>query len=142
MDFENNKEEYDEIFEKISLDLQIILFDEDGNIGFNDLNADLDSYTNIVKLTPKERKKLKNLFGSLEKTPMNGITQGIKNILQPKEILAIGIGKEKAKVVRIITNGVYIKKFPITVLNKHKGKVTIYTDQEAGLQVKGYYKKF
>jgi glucosamine-6-phosphate deaminase len=141
-DFDDNLEVYNEIFEKISLDLQIILFDEDGNIGFNNLNTDFDAYAHIVKLTPKDRMKIKDLFGSLEKTPIYGVTLGIKNILQTKEIIAIGIGKDKAKVVRIITNGIFIKKYPITVLNKHSGKVTVYTDQEGGSLVKGFYKKF
>ena len=73
---------------------------------------------------------------------MYAITLGIENILQSKEIITIAIGKEKAKAVRILINGIFTQKFPITSLCKHTGKVLVYTDQEAGLLIKENNKKF
>ena len=141
-DFQLNADNYSELFYKNPLDLQIILFDENGNIGFNDQNTDFDLIAHIVKINLEKRKAIKDRFGSYEKTPMYAITLGIENILQSKEIITIAIGKEKAKAVRILINGIFTQKFPITSLCKHTGKVLVYTDQEAGLLIKENNKKF
>ena len=39
-------------------------------------------------------------------------------------------------------NGVYTKKSPITALRNHNGKVSVYTDEEAGSKIKEINKKF
>ena len=141
-EYKSKADIYNYMLELNPLDLQIILFDENGNIGFIDqyTNYDLDSY--IVKLEPPFRQSIKYLYGGLEKTPRYGITQGIKNILETNEIIAIGLGEDKAKIVRILTKGVFIQKYPITVLCKHRGTVKVYTDEKAGSLVKEYYKNF
>jgi hypothetical protein len=41
-----------------------------------------------------------------------------------------------------LVNGVFTETSPITALIKHTGKVTVYTDEEAGSLVKEYNKKF
>ena len=51
-------------------------------------------------------------------------------------------GKGKAKAVNDLVNGVFTETSPITALIKHTGKVTVYTDEEAGSLVKEYNKKF
>ena len=141
-DFQLNAENYSELFYKNPLDLQIILFDENGNIGFNDQNTDFEAIAHIVKINLEKRRAIKERFGSYEKTPMYAITLGIENILQSKEIITIAIGKEKAKAARILINGIFTQKFPITALCKHPGKVRVYTDKEAGLLIKENNKKF
>ena len=77
----------------------------------------------------------------MEKTPKYAITQGIRNVLQAKEIIALAKGKGKAKAVNELVNGLYTKNCPITALKNHK-KVTLYTDEEAGELVKEFNKKF
>ena len=71
----------------------------------------------------------------MEKTPKYAITQGIKNVLQAKEIIAMAKGKGKAKAVNEIVNGVYTKNCPISVLKNHP-KATVYTDEEAFILMK------
>ena len=142
-DFKNSADKYNDMLEINPLDLQIILFDENGNIGLNDEFTDYDLDSHVVKLDVPFRINLKDMyFGTLEKTPIYGITQGIKNILETKEIIALGLGKDKAKIVKILANGVFIKKYPITVLCKHRGNVKVYTDEEAGSLIEDSYKKF
>ena len=140
-DFQKNAEEYNELLAKNPIDLQLLSFGENGHIGSNEPNTDFELLTHVVELTPETREKKKAIFGSLEKTPKYAITQGIRNVLQAKEIIAIAKGKGKAKPVGELVNGVYSKKCPITALKNHK-KVTIYTDEEAGDLVKEHNKKF
>ena len=142
-DYDNNAEEYDDILRENPIDLQILNVGEDGNIGFIDENTDFDLYSNIIKLSPKKRIKMKNTtFISLEKTPIYAITQGIKNILQSKEIILIAMGKDKAEGINNLMNGAFTTELPITALITYTGKLTIYSDEEAGSLIKELYKKF
>ena len=140
-DFNKNAEEYNELLAKNPLDLQLLSFGENGHIGSNEPFTDFDLTTHVVQLKPEVREKKKDIFGSLEKTPEYAITQGIKNVLQAKEIIAMAKGKGKAKAVNELVNGVYTKSYPITVLKNHK-KVTLYTDEEAGEMIKEQNKLF
>jgi glucosamine-6-phosphate deaminase len=140
-DFNKNAEEYNELLAKNPLDLQLLSFGENGHIGSNEPNTDFDLLTHIVEINPETREKKKANFGGLENTPKYAITQGIKNVLQAKEIIAMAKGKGKAKAVNEIVNGFYTKNCPVSVLKNHN-KVTLYSDEEAGELIKEHNKKF
>ena len=140
-DFNKNAEEYNELLAKNPLDLQLLSFGENGHIGSNEPNTDFNLPTHVVELTPETREKKQSIFGGLDKTPKYAITQGIRNVMQAKEIIAMAKGKGKAKAVNELVNGVYTKSYPITVLKNHK-KVTLYTDEEAGEMIKEQNKLF
>ena len=55
---------------------------------------DFDLLIHVVERTLETREKKKAIFGSLEKTPKYAITQGIKNVFQAKEIIAMPKGKK------------------------------------------------
>ena len=140
-DFNKNAEEYNELLSKNQLDLQLLSFGENGHIGCNEPFTDFNQGVHVVELTPEIREKKKAIFGSLEKTPKYAITQGVKNILKSKEIIAIAKGKGKAKAVNDLVNGVYTLSSPITAIKNHN-KVTLYTDEEAGSLINTINKKF
>ena len=140
-DFEKNAQEYNELLAKNPIDLQILSFGENGHIGFNEPNTDFNLLTHVVELTPEKRQDKSKIFGSLDKTPQYAITQGVKSVLQAKEIFAIAKGSGKAQAVGDLVNGVYTKKSPITALRTHH-KVTVFTDEEAGSKIKEFNKKF
>ena len=141
-DFEKNAKEYNELLEKNPIDLQILSFGENGHIGFNEPNTDFELLTHIVELTPEKRQDKSKIFGSLENTPKYAITQGVKSVLQAKEVICIAKGKGKAQAVSDLVNGVYTLKSPITALRNHNGKVSVYTDEEAGSKIKEINKMF
>ena len=141
-DFEKNADEYNELLEKNPIDLQILSFGENGHIGFNEPNTDFDLLTHVVELTPEKRQDKSKIFGSLDKTPEYAITQGVKSVLQAKEVIAIAKGKGKAQAVSDLVDGVFTKKSPITALRNHNGKVTVCTDEEAGSKINKINKKF
>ena len=141
-EFEKNAEDYNKLLKEHPIDLQILSFGENGHIGFNEPNTDFDLLTHVVKLSDEKRKDKSKIFGALDKTPEYAITQGVKSILQAKEVIAIAKGKGKAKAVGDLVNGVFTKNSPITALINHNGKVTVFTDEEAGELVKEFNKKF
>ena len=141
-EFEKNAEDYNKLLKEHPIDLQILSFGENGHIGFNEPNTDFDLLTHVVKLSDEKRKDKSKIFGALDKTPEYAITQGVKSILQAKEVIAIAKGKGKAKAVSDLVNGVFTKNSPITALINHNGKVTVFTDEEAGELVKEFNKKF
>ena len=141
-DFEKNAEEYNKLLEKNPIDLQILSFGENGHIGFNEPNTDFNLLTHVVKLTPEKREDKSKIFGSLDKTPKYAITQGVKSVLQAKEVICIAKGKGKAQAVNDLVNGVFTLKSPITALKNHNGKVSVYTDEEAGEKIKEINKLF
>ena len=132
LEYQNHAEDYDDLLIDNPIDIQILNLGENGSIGFLDENVNFDLFTHIIKLSPRKRKEIQNNFLSLEKTPIYAITQGIANILKAKEIIVIAIGKDKAKDVRILKNGIFTKKSPITALSNLFGKLTVYCDEEAG----------
>ena len=141
-DFEKNAEEYNKLLAEKPIDLQILSFGENGHIGFNEPNTDFELLTHVVELTPEKREDKSKIFGSLDKTPKYAITQGVKSVLQAKEVIAIAKGQGKAQAVCDLVNGVYTKKSPITALRNHNGKVTVCTDEEAGAKIKEFNKLF
>ena len=141
-EYEKNAEDYNKLLKEHPIDLQILSFGENGHIGFNEPNTDFDLLTHVVKLSDEKRKDKSKIFGALDKTPEYAITQGVKSILQAKEVIAIAKGKGKAKAVSDLVNGVFTKNSPITALINHNGKVTVFTDEEAGELVKEFNKKF
>ena len=141
-DFQKNADEYNKLLEKNPIDLQILSFGENGHIGYNEPDTDFDLLTHVVELSDEKRNEKKNAFGSLEATPKYAITQGVKSVLQAKEVIAFAKGKGTAKAGNDLVNGVFTEKSPITALINHLGKVTVYTDEEAGSLVKEYNKKF
>ena len=141
-EFEKNAEDYNNLLKEKPIDLQILSFGENGHIGFNEPNTDFSLRTHVVKLTDEKRKDKSKIFGSLDKTPEYAITQGVQSILEAKEVLAIAKGKGKAQAVKGLVNGVYTQKSPITALIVHPGKVTVFTDEEAGSIISEFNKKF
>ena len=141
-DYEKNAEDYNKLLKENPIDLQLLSFGENGHIGFNEPNTDFNLLTHVVKLTDEKRKDKSKIFGSIEKTPEYAITQGVQSVLQAKEVIAIAKGKGKSKAVDGLVNGVFTEKLPISALINHNGKVTVYTDEEAGELVKEYNKKF
>ena len=141
-EFEKNAEDYNNLLKEKPIDLQILSFGENGHIGFNEPNTDFSLRTHVVKLTDEKRKDKSKIFGSLDKTPEYAITQGVQSILEAKEVLAIAKGKGKAQAVKGLVNGVYTQKSPITALIVHPGKVTVFTDEEAGSLISEFNKMF
>jgi glucosamine-6-phosphate deaminase len=108
---------YDKSIRKI--DLMIIGFGEQGQIGFNEQGSYAKSPTRLVELSHNSRKTQSNLFFGLENTPKMAITMGIGTIMRADKIILMAWGEDKATAVQKIVEEDISDKIPASHLQEH-----------------------
>lgn len=119
---------YDKSIRKI--DLMIIGFGEQGQIGFNEQGSYAKSPTRLVELSHNSRKTQSNLFFGLENTPKMAITMGIGTIMRADKIVLMAWGEDKATVVQKIVEEEISDKVPASHLQEHPN-VELVIDETA-----------
>jgi len=123
---------YDELIqEKGGIDLQILGIGENGHIGFNEPDDELNIWTSVVNLTESTIEANSRFFDTIEQVPKKAITMGIGNIMKSKKIILLANGKRKRKVINQLLKGDKITtKLPASMLLLHPD-VTVIVDEEA-----------
>ena len=86
---EDDCKTYNDMLNKVTIDLQLLGIGGNGHIGFNEPGTHFDQETFVVKLTDKTRQDNKRFFHSLDEVPTHAITMGISNIMKAKKILML-----------------------------------------------------
>jgi len=126
---------YNDMLNKVTIDLQLLGIGGNGHIGFNEPGTPFTQETFIVKLTDKTRQDNKRFFNSIDEVPTHAITMGISNIMKAKKILMLISGANKADTVVKLLSGEVTPDFPASILNEHPD-VTVIIDQDAYSKVK------
>ncbi len=126
---------YNDMLNKVTIDLQLLGIGGNGHIGFNEPGTPFSQETFIVKLTDKTRQDNKRFFNSIDEVPTHAITMGISNIMKAKKILMLISGANKADTVVKLLSGEVTPDFPASILNEHPD-VTVIIDQDAYSKVK------
>ena len=121
---------YNDMLNKVTIDLQLLGIGGNGHIGFNEPGTHFDQETFVVKLTDKTRQDNKRFFNSLDEVPTHAITMGISNIMKAKKILMLISGVNKADTVVKLLKDDITTDFPASILHKHPD-VTVIIDQDA-----------
>ena len=108
---------YDKSVRKI--DLMIIGFGEQGQVGFNEQGSYAKSPTRLVELSHNSRKTQSNLFFGLENTPKMAITMGLGTIMRADKIVLMAWGEDKADVVQRIVEEEVSDNVPASHLQAH-----------------------
>ena len=108
---------YDKSVRKI--DLMIIGFGEQGQVGFNEQGSYAKSPTRLVELSHNSRKTQSNLFFGLENTPKMAITMGLGTIMRADKIVLMAWGEDKADVVQRIVEEEVSDNVPASHLQVH-----------------------
>ena len=119
---------YDKSIRKI--DLMIIGFGEQGQIGFNEQGSYAKSPTRLVELSHNSRKTQSNLFFGLENTPKMAITMGIGTIMRADKIVLMAWGEDKATAVQQIVEEEISSNVPASYLQEHPN-VELVIDETA-----------
>ena len=112
------------------IDLQILGIGRNGHIGFNEPDANLDSFTHLTNLTENTIKANSRFFESFDDVPKQALTMGISTILNAKKIILLASGASKRKVVSEFINGGINTSIPATMLKTHPD-VVIICDRES-----------
>ena len=121
---------YNDMLNKVTIDLQLLGIGGNGHIGFNEPGTPFSQETFIVKLTDKTRQDNKRFFNSIDEVPTHAITMGLKSILAGKRIVLIATGKNKAIAIKRLFEEGETTDLPASVLKEHPN-VTIYCDEDA-----------
>lgn len=132
-DLKKNAEDYNKLLMSNQLDLQIIDIKNEGNIGFMNKGDSFEKKTHVVTFTRKKKKEMAEKYfdGNLMEVPEKGIIQGIKNIMEAKNILILARGKESAQGIKYLMKEEIDKQFPITALKEYKGNLYVVADEDA-----------
>ncbi|NLJ99126.1 MAG: glucosamine-6-phosphate deaminase, partial [Tissierellia bacterium] len=100
-DLDEYCKQYDKLIEeKGGIDLQILGVGENGHIGFNEPDEQLNMNTSVVELTKSTIEVNSRFFDSIDEVPKTAITMGIKGIMKARKIILMANGKRKAKVIK------------------------------------------
>lgn len=113
------------IKESGGIDLQILGIGQNGHIGFNEPDANLNSCTHLTDLTENTIKANSRFFDSYDEVPKQALTMGISTILSAKKIILLASGSNKNRVVSALLKGGINTSIPATMLKTHPDVVLI-----------------
>lgn len=120
----------EKIAAKGGIDLQILGIGQNGHIGFNEPDDNLNTSTHLTALTESTISANARFFENIDDVPRQALTMGISTILRSKKILLLASGKTKYPVVRELLNEDINTEIPATLLKVHRD-VVLLCDREA-----------
>jgi galactosamine-6-phosphate isomerase len=114
------------------IDLCILGLGINGHLGFNEPARKLQSRAHIATLSPESLEH--SMIQNLPAKPTFGLTLGIEDILDSREILLLVSGQAKAEPLRKTVNGAVDPMFPASYLTEHHG-ARILCDRDAAKHI-------
>ncbi len=135
------------IEESGGIDLQILGIGQNGHIGFNEPDNNLNTVTHLTNLTENTIEANSRFFEKKSDVPTRALTMGISSILKSRKIILLASGRTKHKVVRELLNDGINTSVPATMLKVHPDVVLIcdkeaYSDMYLGVDIGGTSVKF
>ena len=116
------------------IDLLVLGLGPNGHIAFNEPGTDWATTTHRVTLSQETRRREARRFASVGDTPTEGLTMGIKTIMNAKELLLLVSGEAKAEVLAEALQGPITRDVPASVLQLHP-RLTVILDKEAARSI-------
>ena len=101
------------------IDLQILGIGQNGHIGFNEPDINLNTVTHMTGLTDSTIDANSRFFASRDEVPTKALTMGMASILKSKKIVLLASGRAKATVVAELLKETINTSVPATLLNVH-----------------------
>jgi glucosamine-6-phosphate isomerase len=127
----------DLIEEKGPVDLMLVGVGMNGHIGFNEPGTDPHSSAHIAMLDDTTKTVGQKYFDQ-QVTIKKGITLGLKQVMNTKQLLMIANGSKKADVVKSTVYGKISTDFPSTLIRNH-GNAMLFIDKEAASKLAATY---
>ena len=131
-DVEIEAKRYNDEIKKQPIDLVILGIGPNGHIGFNEPNTPFESETHIATLTQDTLSRDQDRGQQLH---THAYTAGIANILEAKQILIVGFGKNKGELFDKAFNASPSIACPASALQNVSHRVTAIMDTPAAAVV-------
>lgn len=124
------------IFDHSGIDLMLLGIGQNGHLGFNEPNVSFDLYSHVVGLDSVTQTVGKKYFKETI-VPKQGITLGIRHIMDAEKVILIANGQKKSKIIydaffKNVTN-----KVPASILQYHPGfSLCIEKEAASNIQIK------
>ncbi len=115
-----------------NMDLIVVGFGEDGQLGFNEPGSFEKSQTRLVQLSYNTRKEQAALLSSCENSPTMAITIGINTIMSANRIILMAWSEDKASIVQKVVEGEVTSNIPASFLQQHPNIEVIIDEDAAG----------
>ncbi|MDO1448664.1 glucosamine-6-phosphate deaminase [Rhodocytophaga aerolata] len=125
------------IFEHGPIDIMLVGVGLNGHIGLNEPGSSFDLYAHVRDLDAVTIETAQKYFTS-ETLLKQGITLGIKHLLEAKTAILIASGSKKASIIAKALEGEISNKVPASVFQIHpNGLVMLDKEAASGLTLKG-----
>ena len=120
------------ILAKGGIDLMIVGVGMNGHIGFNEPGVSFSNYSHVIDLDETTISVGQKYF----KGPvvlMQGITLGLKHLVESKKVFLIANGSKKAEVIKKTIESEISNDFPATIIRNHPQGVVMVDEAAASL---------
>lgn len=114
------------------VDLQLLGIGENGHLGFNEPGTPFDSLTHIAEITRESMLVRQASYAPGERQPHQGLTLGLKTIVQARRAALLAWGSNKRAIVARALEGPVTPDVPASILQRHPNLVVILDESAAG----------
>lgn len=105
------------------LDVALLGVGMNGHLAFNEPGSARDSTARRVALSPDSRGAARGCWG--ERTPAEGLTLGLRDLLGARRVLLLANGEHKASIVARALSGVVSEHCPASFVQDHAATVVV-----------------
>lgn len=117
------------ILELNGIDLAIVGLGMNGHVGMNEPGTSPSLHSHVAKIDPITQQVGQKYFKE-KKEIASGLTLGIANLMEAKNIMLVVNGRKKAEILKQVLKEEISEKFPASFLRNHP-KFSVYADAEA-----------
>lgn len=119
VNIEAERQALDDYIEKYGpLSLSVLGIGMNGHLGFNENGVDFDLNAHIIPLTETTQRVMTKYFGD-KFHPTQGISQGVRQIMEAQTVILIANGAHKAEIVEKAVRGPVTNEVPASILQRH-----------------------
>ncbi len=120
------------ILAKEGIDLMLVGVGMNGHIGFNEPGVSIDNYSHAINLDHVSQSVGQKYFKQAT-TLKQGITLGLKHLLEARKVLLIANGIKKAEVIRKALEEKINKDMPASIIRMHPQGMVMIDEEAASL---------
>jgi len=114
------------------IDLMLVGIGMNGHIGFNEPGASFDNYAHITPLDEFTQAVGQKYFKSATELKQ-GITLGLKHLLEAKKAILVANGAKKASIVKQVLEGEITEQLPASIMRRHQNSLVLIDREAASL---------